>query len=66
MMYDVDAVLISVGITTGIVLALTLFAFQVNPHIHSNNPVYNASPLFRPSGTSRPWAASWCASSAAS
>ena len=29
MMYDVDAVLIAVGITTGIVLALTLFAFQV-------------------------------------
>ena len=38
-MYDVDAVLISVGITTGIVLALTLFAFQVHPHFHSNKPV---------------------------
>ena len=28
-MYDVDAVLIAVGITSGIVVALTLFAFQV-------------------------------------
>ena len=30
MMYDVDAVLIAVGITSGIVVALTLFAFQVS------------------------------------
>ena len=29
MMHDVDAVLIAVGITSGIVVALTLFAFQV-------------------------------------
>ena len=29
MTYDVDAVLIAVGITTGIVVALTIFAFQV-------------------------------------
>jgi len=28
MLYDVDAVVIAAGITTGIVLALTLFAFQ--------------------------------------
>ena len=30
MTYDVDAVLIAVGITTGIVVALTIFAFQVS------------------------------------
>ena len=30
MLYDVEAVLIAVGITTGIVLALTVFAFQVS------------------------------------
>lgn len=29
MLYDVDAVVIAAGITTGIVLALTVFAFQV-------------------------------------
>ena len=30
MFYDIEAVLIAVGITTGIVLGLTVFAFQVN------------------------------------
>ena len=30
MFYDVDAVIIAAGITTGIVLGLTIFAFQVN------------------------------------
>ena len=29
MFYDVDAVVIAAGITTGIVLGLTVFAFQV-------------------------------------
>ena len=29
MFYDVDAVIIAAGITTGIVLGLTIFAFQV-------------------------------------
>ena len=29
MLYDVDAVVIAAGITTGIVMALTIFAFQV-------------------------------------
>ena len=40
MMYDVDAVLISVGITTGIVLALTIFAFQVQSIIPMYKEMY--------------------------
>ena len=39
-MYDVDAVLISVGITTGIVLALTIFAFQVQSIISMYKEMY--------------------------
>ena len=63
-MYDVDAVLIAVGITSGIVVALTLFAFQVPSYILEITPSFNTC-IFRPNGTLRPWVASWCASSAA-
>ena len=70
MLYDVEAVLIAVGITTGIVLALTVFAFQVsglelivfsNCDIDIHKLDFILTMLFRPSGTSLRWAGSWCA-----
>ena len=69
MLYDVEAVLIAVGITTGIVLALTVFAFQVSDlefmvfsiDIEIHNLDFMLMTMFRLSGTSQRWAGSWCA-----